>query len=283
MIDRNAIIVDSRKLIDKIDGLSFEQLMIILKGMVENYDEFVHIRYGDGENICMFQYFDKKYPRAWEFPIKLADRMLESAQKLFKLSYDRCINLLVGSPFITSTEPDEQNVFINYWASVYKDKLLEFDWCQGDFWYYHPSTVNVSTSNILELFDTIRKTSKNRKVVLVSNHTIANTRYCLGAESLLIPGNRKAWTYDGKIQVEIDKYAKEDALFIWCSGIPGKVWLGETAIKYPNTSHIDIGSFFDLAFGDKSRGWMRRKRDGEYTIRYEDEIIPYIMSFIPKV
>lgn len=286
MINRKEIKLDpTRRLnVDKIDlvGLSFEELVITLEQLVNNHQSFLHVRYGDGENLCMFQCFDKGGGQNSEniYYLSMADRMLESAQQIFKLAYRGIAQIYIGSPFITWPEPREQNIFINYWHSIYKDELKRLNWCQGDFWYYPPNVTDVETKNILRLFDTIRNVSCSRKVVFVSNANNTNARHCLGAEALVIPGNQKGWGFDQEIQNVLEGYAKENALFIWCAGMPGKVWMAETFLKYPETAHIDIGSFFDLTFGVASRGWMTRKRDGQYTVKYEDEIIPYVKSFI---
>lgn len=265
---------------ESLNALSIEQTLVLLSELVTNCQSFFHTKHNDGECESMFKCYKKQNQNHENFyHDSMGERLLSAVDQVMTKAYDRQYDCYFSTYFISDSWHDAGNVYMNHWAT--KFDLTKFNWCQGDFWYYHPSIKSVPTENILTLIDTIRYQSSDRRTVFVSNDVISSARYCLGADNVLIL-KEDAWKMDGKIQSVLEEYASKDALFIWCAGIPGKVWMTELFLKYPKTSHIDMGHLFDHVFGLDSRTWHTRKYDGEYYRKYADIFIPYVNSFIRK-
>lgn len=154
-------------------------------------------------------------------------------------------------------------------------------WGPSDFWY---STLLENQQRhagdaLLKFFDLVRLRGN---VVLVGNGRIKEGCHSLGASFIEIPG-KDAYNHDARIRSTCFESAKAGTLFIWCAGLPGKVWSHAVYEMEKTTSHIDAGHFFDFAFGDLSRSWTERTHVNtvhrEYYIK---TVIPYIKSFIPK-
>lgn len=62
---------------------------------------------------------------------------------------------------------------------------------------------------------------------------------------------------------------------IWCAGLGCKPSLWRLFREIPGTIHLDLGCFFDLAAGLKSRSWMTQPND-ETFITYTREVEPWL-------
>lgn len=171
------------------------------------------------------------------------------------------------------------------WLECYPDLNWRKDipWSEAEIWYNTAveEAGNYGSEGIFDLLTSLRES--NRKVVLVGNPQIENAKHCMDSDFVSIP-RLKTWESSKatitQINNMISKYG-EHVIFIWCGGFAAKIWMHDTWTAYPDTSHLDFGHFFDGAFGDLSRSWLRRE-NGPHRKFYVNRIAPWIRSFIKK-
>lgn len=254
---------------------------------------FFHTRYNDGELSCLF---DLRAPEKTASGEHHYSREVSVAiKKTFK-------EVLLAA---TSTSQRSKVVIGSYWLDPWvpqfvkkqSDRLSELiqrtpdslrvQWGPSDLWYSTPLEEKEAHEGVrlILLINTLRwvgnRSMPHRPVVLVGNSYIAGARHCLGASFIEIP-KVDAWKQDDDIRPLCLSKVVDGAIFVWCAGFPGKVWSWECFKSNPNTTHIDAGHLFDLAYGPGNREWSNRKT-GTHCRYYLETLKPYILSFEPKV
>ncbi len=234
---------------------------------------FCHLRFNDGEVKTMLRIVPPDTTCSGEHYCgrEIGDRLLSAFRGICE-TRDR--RVLVGTSMFT--EP------WHLWACLQADwarenlsrDIEDVPWAVGDFWYTPLGTVNAKP--VIALLDSLR--TGNRQVVLVSGPIVQPARHCMGAAGVPVPA-RDAWD-DKTVLDRCETAAEQGAIFVWCAGLPAKVWAWEIFKAFPNTGHIDAGSLFDGAFGLRNRSWLMRGSGPHYDICRRD-FWPWVLGFVP--
>lgn len=240
---------------------------------------FLHARYNDGEFRAMF---DRTY---WEKDVNsdghryypaLGDALRESfAWTVRESAQTRGEAALVGSYMFNDYEHDAVP-FATDFVRTERLPYLEAKWVTGEFWHPDPSGP-AYFDDLYELVLALR----GRPTLLVANGKLAGARHCMGAAYVEIP-ERAAWHATADVLADCLQHcvADRDAAFVWCAGMPGKVWARRIYGEFPTTTHVDAGHVFDGAFGLRNREWQQRAAGPHYEL-CRDEFWPWVRSFVP--
>ncbi len=240
---------------------------------VRSGEPFTHLRWNDGEAKTMLGLVGEDATTSHEHHCykDLGERLLSSFTEMCQESRNTCMS--VGS--YICDEP----------YSLYADELLAYvaekklaegvPWATGDVWYSRDELV--SADLIKGLLQAVRESGRWRDVVLVSNSTVEPARWCLKSFYVEVP-KVNAWETREQVRSRLLQYDGDNTLFVWCSGLPGKVWAWELHKVYPGTSHLDLGHLFDGVYGLENRAWQKRKAGLHYR-EYTDIFAPWVRSF----
>lgn len=246
-----------------------------------NKRPFIHLRFNDGESNNMFGLLPATSTTSGEHHHfrDLGKEMRKTFKEVCKEAAFRNEerNIILGSYW--------EHELSKPWAQclrefIYDEGFEGIKWTSSDFWYSTELEVKGECcKTITTLLDTIRFAAiDGRKVVLVANYKLRDASYCLSAELLEIPA-QDAWLKNSEIWLKLKSKQYDDAIFVWCAGLPGKVWAWRTYCRHTRSSHIDAGHFFD-GLGTPNRAWMNRP-EGVHKDYYYGTLIPYIKGFIP--
>ncbi len=246
-----------------------EQLDVMIRRL-QTRDPFIHVRYNDGESMCMFQLAAPGATTSGEhhFQPDLGKELKESLKWFCHQA-----NCLLGSYANEEVrDPAWKTELLNYINSLH----VAAKWCPSDLWYSSKGERDgICSKSIMDLLATIRRDGQDN--VLICNPTVAPAKFCLNAAVVEIrPVD--AWL-DPNTFNHIRKALRKQSTVIWCAGFPGKVWMRLVAEQFPESTHIDAGHFFDGAFCQKSRGWLRRESGTHYNY-YVQNIATYVRSFM---
>lgn len=246
---------------------------------------FLHVRFNDGECNTIFRLRKENATTSGEHRHfrDLGDALLAAFREVcqkFETTLYRPITI-VGSYWFAEPEHPGAIQLVQWMRENHIDtsRIL---WGMSDFWY------DAAPTSCKEHWDAMRillesleaEASNGRRVVLVGNPLIRPARKCLRAEFIEVP-QVDCWLKRESILAEAAKHAERDArtVFVWCAGMPSKVFATRIFNQYPQTSHIDAGHLFDLAFGIANRMWMVRGNSGDAGPHYEiyrDKFIPFV-------
>lgn len=246
-------------------------------------EPFFHTRYNDGEWKSMFKLRreTQRCPRH-KYSREIGLALLETHNEIIGGILAGWKNILLGSNWriATGEDADAYDTYIKG-----HPKLLERTcWVPGDSWYTTAEEISedVDDKGLLHLLDEVREGSHNS--VLVGNSQIALARHCLGAQWVDIP-SKDGWEVHWKILEDCLQVGNPTSTYVWCAGFPGKVISWKIWRKWPETSHIDLGSLFDCVFRVGIAAWMLRRGDDPHQAHrkfIEQTIEPYVRSFIPE-
>lgn len=259
----------------------FQQLYQMTKWLEEK-QPFCHLRFNDGEANGMFRLVPETATTSGEHRHMrdLGDALLRTLNGIIDFAKEKRgsdVRMLIGSDWIRDSSNNALRVLRNY--LIERGAVKDISWANSDLWY---STV-FEAQNICALFELIalcdELRTNNHNVILVGKKLIEKARYLIGARMLLIP-EVDCWNDRVRIFNMCQEFAKEKATFVWCAGLPGKVWGWSIWSQHPDTTHIDAGHLFDGVFGFRNRMWLGRE-SGEHYRKYEEFFAPYLRSFIP--
>jgi hypothetical protein len=237
------------------------------------------MRYNDGEYNSMFKLLPPSATTSGECHHfrDLSDAVFQAFTDTVAIATKSPhAKILLGACWLTDTCYPGSKIFGQFLEE--RGLLHSVRWGAGDIWY---NTAGEGAGTVIEaelwaLFDAIRA---RRNVVLVGNESIAAARHCLGAQFVQI-AKPDAWLHQD-ILVALRRHAAHGSTFVWCAGLPAKPWSCRLWDKYPSTSHIDFGHFFDGVFGVRNRMWLKRGY-GPHWDFLQKKLIPYVKQAIPK-
>lgn len=207
---------------------------------VEGDAPFCHIRLVDGELNCICGFKRKKWHEHASFgdelQLSLRHILTEAARE-----HPHHGNLLIGGHW------EGQKAHENFLQG--EDLLRRIPWTPPQVF-----VTGLITMHSMRLLRSII-TSPAKKFLVVGESVKAA---CVGmkAEWIRIP-QTNCWLERERIAAEVAEAARfPGAILIYAGGLGIKNIIWSAWKRFPRSTHIDVGHFFDAAFGIKSRSWL---------------------------
>lgn len=267
--------------------LTVRETMEQMIDWLKKKEPFFHTRYNDGEWLSMFHMKSPSDSTSEEhhFTADVGNALFTTFEELSgEITKKDHGHILIGSNWYLRDELPPAKRFHTHISGKqgFVDKVL---WCLGDVWYTTADerAQTVDSKGTIELIDELR--TGDHRVVFVSNQIVKEAKFSLGAEkNILIPQIDAYREYQQILWKCEDLAEDEPTIFVWCGGFPVKSWSYEIWKKFPDCSHIDLGSLFDGVFEHYNRGWLERKESEpphwSHWRYLQNTFKPYVRSFI---
>jgi len=231
--------------------------------MVQNGENFIFTKFGDGEIACM--------KRPWWGRNVDGDR------------YHRWLSRSLVKAFVNLA--GKPNAYIGLWHDPtmvkYLEKLAKRKRIESINWVHYHTVMNASpvanttdydsfkNSHMLQFVQAVR-TSKRNKIIL-SNSDNARMKLLFQADSFVeTPKNNWSFEYSKYLEI-VQPLCTPDTILITAAGLCSKVLISDLSNKFDMTL-IDVGSGFDLLVTRRhSRPWGHSYED---EVRYYGSILP---------
>lgn len=263
--------------------LTIPQTLSALTNNVRAGVPFLHVRYGDGECIAMFENPNPKAVNGdgHNYPPDMCLEMKEEFDwAVDQLAFGRR-DIYLGTHHNTLHEA------LKWFKGYNLDSLTTVP---ADFWAV-PGEAH-DGPEMLGLLMAIR--GWNGPAVLVGKQTISRARHCLNTDHIVIP-ETNAWLARSVIEEYCADYmrrvsAAQGPLFVWCCGYLGKILAPKLFRENHYSAHLDFGHFFDAVLELPTRKWIQEMIDGEWVepvkgvqqrrVDYLRNVIqPYVIGF----
>lgn len=220
---------------------------------------FCYLRFGDGEFNAMFNpNAEQVNADAHKFYPDLGEALFDVLNEISHLK-EQPDNLLAGG-FWCNHWGIDQEYKLKIWGFL--DKIR---WCPIST--FIDGIVSLKTMEFLQAL----KESK-RKKILICNETIKDAGKFIGAESIVAPVTN-CWLDKDSIIKSLSDYSSPN-LMIYCIGMSSEPIMWKLWKDNPDSIQIDMGHFFDYAYGVKSRAWLQK--DNPRLKVYNEKYVPMI-------
>ena len=229
--------------------------IMTLIGWLKDELPCAHIRFADGEYNAITGLIDKRFTNC-DGHNYFIDMGIELKRVLYEISKTNRSRLQVGGYWNETTYPILEKMGV----------MDNIKWV--------PSQCFVSSIITMLSLDVLRaiRDSKYPKI-FIANQKVQKAAQCLNASYVSI-AEKNSWLDTPRIE-KFCETVNPNTIFIWCAGMPSKVWAWDTWSLLPNTTHLDMGHFFDGAFNVYSRSWLE-DRNNERWRCYAKYYIPFI-------
>lgn len=122
--------------------------------------------------------------------------------------------------------------------------------------------------------------ARGQSVILVVNDIVAKAAVGLGARVVVEIPRANSFAHRASIEERLRAAIRPSDVVVYCGGFGVKSLIWRMWRSYPRTSHVDMGHFFDGAFGVRSRSWLAGTPD-ERSIVYDTHYAPRIRGEVP--
>ena len=248
-----------------------------LDKMVENMrnnKRVIFTKFGDGEFACMNKEQGENCDGD-KYSEKMGEELREAFIILCNLYNFKNENVYLGRWH------SRMDVIIRYYGTLYYEYLInnnkpikDIPYVDYHFCYnYHP--FGFKKNNLYDFVKTVKENSKYK--ILITNENNIKLNDVFGSKFFLKIENKCWYNKYNNVYNYLDKIlsADDNAIVIIAGGLASKILIKDLALKFNNTSFIDIGSGFDLIATKKlSRSWEH----GYHT--YQDEY-EYYKNLLP--
>ncbi len=221
---------------------------------------FCHIRFGDGELNAACGLYDNS-PNC--DGIVYTDRVAAEMRRVFEEMRPPNDLYIPGG---TCVADRRHTAYLEGLGYLFGDHLY-----RPNGWVpCHVIAEGITTLHTLPMIEMLRRKGEEGLLWLVGGDRIRGA--CV---SKLIFAGPSA-VYDAKRIVSIVKALEPKSVVMYCAGTPGKVMAWDAWNARPDITHLDMGHFFDRAYGINNRMWHDVDCDRRKV--YDEKFVPLILK-----
>lgn len=226
------------------DDIGWESALDQMTGFLERGEPFCHVRFGDGELNAACGIYD---PRPNCDGIVYTDEIGRGMRWVLQEMRMRVDDHFIpGGTCVADVRHAQYLKSIGYRFTIYPFRPDGWVPC-------HVIVEGVGTLRTLPMIQNILRAGKDARSYLVGSRRLAGA-----CESSLIEVSDKAIN---DVESMVDKISRlsPGSLVMYCAGTPGKVMAWNAWKARPDITHLDMGHFFDRAYGRDNRMWHDTK------------------------